>query len=734
MQPQAIIARDVHNLRMRLQEWEASSCSGSEKSLVDSMNAAIDRLKDHIQSENAHELVQFGAVPVLVLVFYASLSDSASRRNVLHFNLWTLKAMVALRELVAISPSAAAELINSRTFVLKAFECMAENLLFMEASSLIEELVAVSGIFIDLTTIPDIEGLLMRLLPHSAACMCRLIGLVVFDPEDRMHVPVDPLNADGLIQQRLRICRQESLQTICDRNVALLMRVPVFLHRLCTLVIHKMTNATSHWMENVHLLGVAQLEQLLSSLVEPAWQRVHGNIDDEPIESTEDFNSDQLQLLTQRVEVLFVICTLLSSKRKLDAQRHFVDGKLIDSLVHIMRRITWNHPPPAVSPMHQLHGHGCECFSCKAESSLRIQLLQLVMNMCEVDSESASLKASLITRDECIAVQHGLDAGIFNGRELAEVPPASWGLVHLILIEFVHPQLEQNYRYWMSSVIESFLRGSIPLHQAMVAQAGILSHVCKSILDETSQSVHGLQSSFDLLGEIIKFNPALVLQLELTLGRDGSDNLTRICSSHLVESNMFLRSLLLTLRYAQAHAVLPNSHRPFSMGNASMHFCDSAAASAALSCIEKSALCSWLNREEHVLLYNLMTAVKEQDLRTENICVLNTALCMLMFKRLDNTLCGVLQDVFHHEETNGVAGCATGNYRTLLQFWRRYYALKGRDSSMLHLRCVCARIYTCVRQCACVLICYAFAAPDFRSLNGLERSNCFSRTNHSLVR
>jgi hypothetical protein len=143
---------------------------------------------------------------------------------------------------------------------------------------------------------------------------------------------------------------------MCDRNVALLMRVPGFLHRLCTLVIHKMPNPMGHLMGNlqlIRLLGVAQLAQLFSPPVEPAWQRVHDNIDDDPIESTEDFNSDQLQLLTQRVEVLFVICTLLSSKRKLDAQRHFVDGKLIDSLVHIMRRITWNHPPPAVSPMHQ---------------------------------------------------------------------------------------------------------------------------------------------------------------------------------------------------------------------------------------------------------------------------------------------------------------------------------------------------------------------------------------------
>ena len=675
----------VHNLRTLVSKWEESRSGSHERSFVVSFTAALNEINDHVASiENARELVRFGAVPVLARLLCASLSDSANRRNYLELQQHTL---VLLRDIAAVSPPAAAELINSRTFVLKAFECMAENLLFMEASSLIEELVAVSGIFIDLTTIPDIEGLLMRLLPHSAACMCRLIGLVLFDPEDRMQIRLNALKADGLVQQRFRISRQESPQTMCDRNVALLMRVPGFLHRLCTLVIHKMPNPMGHLMGNlqlIRLLGVAQLAQLFSPPVEPAWQRVHDNIDDDPIESTEDFNSDQLQLLTQRVEVLFVICTLLSSKRKLDAQRHFVDGKLIDSLVHIMRRITWNHPPPAVSPMHQLHGPGCEC---NPESSLRIQFLQLLMNMCEVDSESASLKALLITRDECIAVQHSMDAGIFNGRELAKVPRASRGLMHLILIEFVHPQLEQNYRYWMSSVIESFLRGSIPLHQAMVAQAGILSHVSKSILDETSQSVHGLQSSFDLLGEMIKFNPALVLQLESTLGRDGIDNLTRICSSHLVESNMFLRSLLLTLRCAQAAAMVPKAQRLLSERNVDMQFCNAAAASAAFGCLEKSMLCSWLCREEISIMFDLMTAVKEQDISTENICVFNTTLCMLLFKRLDNTLCRVLQDIFHHETSNGVAGCATGNYRTLLQFWRRYYVLKGRDSSMLHFRC-----------------------------------------------
>jgi hypothetical protein len=206
---------------------------------------------------------------------------------------------------------------------------MFENILFLEASSLVEELVAVSGVFIDLTSIPNIERLLMQLLPHNAACMCRLIGLLLFDPEDRMQQRVTTLKADGLVQQRLRVALPDSPQTTCDRNVALLMRLPAFLHRLCTLVIHKMPHLGIGNMANfqmIRLLGAAQMAHLFAPPVEPTWKRVPDNIDEDRLGQTENYDTNQLQVLTQRVEVLFVICTLLSSKRKLDAQRHFIDG------------------------------------------------------------------------------------------------------------------------------------------------------------------------------------------------------------------------------------------------------------------------------------------------------------------------------------------------------------------------------------------------------------------------
>jgi hypothetical protein len=147
-----------------------------------------------------------------------------------------------------------------------------------------------------------------------------------------------------------------------------------------------------------------------------------------------------------------------------------------------------------------------------------------------------------------------------------------------------------------------------------------------------------------------------------------------------------------------------------------MLFCNSAAASAASVRLEKGMLCSWLCREEISILFDLMTAVKQLDISTENICVFNTTLCILLFKRLDNALCQVLQDIHQHESANGVPGCATGNYRALLQFWRRYYVLKGRDSSMLHFRCA-----SCFARCALLwffLFQTAIAAPIFPSWNG----------------
>ncbi len=47
-----------------------------------------------------------------------------------------------------------------------------------------------------------------------------------------------------------------------------------------------------------------------------------------------------------RVEVLFVICTLLSSKRKVDFQDKFATLGLVDILNQTFHRFKWHAPPP----------------------------------------------------------------------------------------------------------------------------------------------------------------------------------------------------------------------------------------------------------------------------------------------------------------------------------------------------------------------------------------------------
>ena len=65
---------------------------------------------------------------------------------------------------------------------------------------------------------------------------------------------------------------------------------------------------------------------------------------------------------------------------------------------------------------------------------------------------------------------------------------------------------ESQYRFWLSTCIEAFLRGSsLPPHQAFVAQSGLLQMLVHEIAPlhaaQSAQHVQPPQPSFDLLGE-----------------------------------------------------------------------------------------------------------------------------------------------------------------------------------------------------------------------------------------
>lgn len=77
-----------------------------------------------------------------------------------------------------------------------------------------------------------------------------------------------------------------------------------------------------------------------------------------------------------KVEVLFVLCTLLGARRKGEAHQTLANLGLIDVLNVMFDRLSWGTPPRQEGP------HGAHC-DCNPESALRVQYLRLVHNFLD---------------------------------------------------------------------------------------------------------------------------------------------------------------------------------------------------------------------------------------------------------------------------------------------------------------------------------------------------------------
>ena len=83
-------------------------------------------------------------------------------------------------------------------------------------------------------------------------------------------------------------------------------------------------------------------------------------------------------LVPHQIELIFVLCTLLSGRRKISLQRRFSDLGFADVLRGMFDRMSWDAPPFSGSnPIEHLHGPGCEC---NPESAVRVQFLRLIHN------------------------------------------------------------------------------------------------------------------------------------------------------------------------------------------------------------------------------------------------------------------------------------------------------------------------------------------------------------------
>ena len=134
-----------------------------------------------------------------------------------------------------------------------------------------------------------------------------------------------------------------------------------------------------------------------------------------------------------------------------------------------------------------------------------------------------------------------------NSFIIPSIPSHRQGLLSRISRTFIQEPNDSKYRFWLCSSLEAFLRGSNRNHQRLIAETGAIKHLIEHIFaTRSSKTSNNLQTAFDLLGEIIKFNHQTLEIFDKSLNDAEFEELLDIIMTNLIDSNVFLRSLFLS--------------------------------------------------------------------------------------------------------------------------------------------------------------------------------------------
>ncbi len=293
-----------------------------------------------------------------------------------------------------------------------------------------------------------------------------------------------------------------------------------------------------------------------------------------PIKAKKELQFHAMLLTPHQIELVFVICTLLSGRRKLAVQKALVDQKFGRVLLDMYDRMSWDAPPyTGINHLEHVHGPNCEC---NPEGAVRIQYLRLIHNFYDRDFLGNNSKFVVLSpeerkwilsssatdiddeesegwrrwRDEATSTNMGTALTTIHsphGRGNRN------GLVVKIIQTLNKEKSDSTYRFWLSACLENFLRGSGRMAQYFVVKSGALAPTVRHIISGCNDDNHStMQTSFDLLGEIIKANKNILEYMESVLSNDEFREFMVVVMDNLVESNVFLRSLFLTLEVISA--------------------------------------------------------------------------------------------------------------------------------------------------------------------------------------
>ena len=107
-------------------------------------------------------------------------------------------------------------------------------------------------------------------------------------------------------------------------------------------------------------------------------------------------------------------------------------------------------------------------------------------------------------------------------------------------------------RFWISSCIEVMLRGNNTFMQTYSIYSGLLYCLINDILYGKQEKNQTLQISFDIFGELVKFNRCgfFILDYCFCDNTEFNEFTHKILSKEtLIDSNVFLRSIILSIYF-----------------------------------------------------------------------------------------------------------------------------------------------------------------------------------------
>lgn len=530
------------------------------------------------------------------------------------------------------------QLINQLFSLLKQKET------YVYASHLLDDVLRNRSNILSLNQLNNLPQLVSQMSDHQLANFCRVLYFVLTDAEASE-------DRNTLLNQDTNKRFQERAD-VADNNQGILLSITEFLPRVCTLASESMDKSSPFVLGSP--LASTRLQQLTSffnGVLEDITDRDDGaSILHSPYFS---LSLKFFQDVMLKVEALFVLCVLLTGKYKTSVQEQLATLRLIPKLCIFFDELNWTDNSE-ISESEDCH--------CAQESALKIQFLRLLHSFCDHHDKKYLLltptelhELKLIYEQNKLAVPEAI-----RNCDSLQCCEGEQGLLTKTLdILKAVPNLS-SLRFWLSRALEGFLRGKASYaDQIFLIKRGLLKLLVDHICSKEMKTKEVLQSSFDLLGELMKFNYVGFKEFNDVITEAQFEKFFLVMTSNVVDSNMFMRCLILSYEHF-------SSHQEFS-GRLAFHL---------------TVMVSNFGQRVY-LLHKLIMSVTVETLTQENVSCLNTALVFLMFA-LDKGYLPLYLKAFRNEEAAlKKPGFILDNLRSLLKFWKSHYLSRGKDCSAL---------------------------------------------------